>query len=155
MPKKQETVEIDGVKYRITQLGALTGKQLMFRLGRTFAAVALGLRSGTLDVGVISSLDPADFDWIVQTLIPTTDVGIHDVEGDGKLKWHKLSVDFDDHFAGRYPQLIEWLQAGLEVNFGPLRDALGSIFRGAAALSASSPPKASTGSAGDSSSARD
>jgi hypothetical protein len=150
MPKRQETVTIsDGVQYRITQLGAMTGKQVMFRLGRVFAAVALGLRTGGVDVvGLLSALDPVDFDWVVQTLIPTTDVGIIDVAGDSSLKWHKLSVDFDDHFAGRYPQLLEWLKAGLEINFGPLSDALGSIFRGAAGLSVSSHPKASTGTAG-------
>ena len=37
--RRQKTIEIDGVQYRITQLGATTGGQVMFRLGRAFAAI--------------------------------------------------------------------------------------------------------------------
>jgi len=147
--RRQKTIEIDGVQYKITQLGATTGGQVMFRLGRAFAAIIAGLRVGNLTV---DTLDPADFDFLVKVMQPTTDVGITDTRGDGQVKWHKLTVDFDEHFAGRYPQMLEWLKGTLEANFGPLQDALGSLFRGAAALSDSKPQKESTGSPGDSSS---
>lgn len=122
----------------------------MFRLGRAMGVIIAGLRVGSID---LRALSPEDFDWLVQQMIPMTQVGVVDVAGDGKVKWHALVVDFDDHFAGRYKQLIAWLKFALEVNFGPLQDALASVLRGSAALSDSKPPQASTGSSGDSSSA--
>lgn len=149
MPRKTETVAIGGFEYRITQLGATTGGQVMFRLGRAFAVIMAGLKDGTFSV---ESLSPADFDWLVKTMQGTTQVGIPDVKGDGSVKFHNLSLLFDDHFAGRYPELIEWLKGALEVNYGPLGAALGSIFRGATALSDSKLPPGSTGSSPDSSS---
>jgi hypothetical protein len=149
MPRKQETIEIDGVQYRIRQMGAVTGGQVMFRLGRAFAMLAAGLANGTMD---LQSLSASDFDWLIKTLILTTEVGIIDVNGTGDRKWHKLEHDYDEHFAGRYQQMIQWLKGALEINFGPLQDALGSLFRGASALSTSPRQPVSTGSSGDSSS---
>jgi hypothetical protein len=152
MARKTETVEIGGNKYEITQLGATLGGEVMFRLGRAFGAILAGLKTGNLTV---DTLDPADFNWLVQVMIPSTKVGMIDVKGKGDLRWHPLKVDFDDHFAGRYPQMMEWLKSCLEVNYGPLQGTLGSIFRGVAALSVSTPQTVSTGSPGDSSSAPD
>jgi hypothetical protein len=150
MPKQTQETTIDGVPYRVTQLGATTGGQIMFRLGRAFGAVVAGLRVGNV---TLDALDPADFDWLVKTLQPATKVGIVDVAGGGKVNFVDLPHVFEDHFAGRYPQMLEWLKFSLEVNYGPLQGALGSLFRGAMALSPSISPKASTGSPLDSSSA--
>jgi hypothetical protein len=81
-----------------------------------------------------------------------TKVGIVDDAGGGTVRMIDLKLVFEDHFAGKYAELLEWLKFSLEVNFGPLPVALGNVIRGATALSSSTRPPASTGSPGGSSS---
>ena len=150
MPRKVEEATIDGVRYQVQQVGAALGAEIMFRLARSFGAIIAGLNVGTLSV---ESLSPADFNWLLKQLVSGTKVGIVDEKGDGRERMADLSFVFDDHFAGRYPQMLEWMKFALEVNFGPLAGALGSLIRGAGMLgSNSSRPKAATGGSGDSSS---
>jgi len=141
---------IDGCTYRVTQLGATTGAQVMFRLGRAFAAVMASVSQGELD---LAALSPSDFDWIVVTMKASTKFDLVDTVGGGTVRTVDLAPLFDEHFAGRYGQMLEWLKFALEVNFGPLADAVRSVLSGVTALSDSSRPKAATGSAGASSSA--
>lgn len=162
MPRETKDTTIAGVRYQVTQLGATTGGQVMYRLGRAFAVLMAGAAQDKIDLG---ALPPSDFDWLVKTLQATTKVGIVDdvtitdklgnaeKVGSGHERMLDLGMVFDDHFAGKYPQMLEWLKFALEVNFGPLSDALGGLIRGLTGLSPSKPQPAATGSPGGSSSA--
>lgn len=153
MPRKIGERTIDGVRYQVQQVGASLGAEIMFRLARSFGAILAGLNVGTLSV---ESLSPADFNWLLKTLIAGSKVGIVDEKGDGRERMADLSFVFDEHFAGKYPQMLEWMQFALEVNFGPLDAALGSLIRGAGMLGSNSSRRpAATGGSGDSSSTPD
>jgi hypothetical protein len=145
MPRKVQDQVIGDTTYRVTQLGATTGSKVMFRLIRAFASIAAGLQTGQLS---FESMTPEDFDWLVTTMQPTTKVQVVDVAaGNGSSKFVDLSFMFDDHFAGKYFEMVDWLKFALEVNFGPFADVLGKIFREDKAESPSPPLTVSIGSA--------
>lgn len=119
---------IGATTYRITQLPTRRGRALLVRIvrllgpgagsfvgglgrGRTGidAALALGIADGVHDL--CSRLNDEDLGVICDEFSQyTVVVQSRDVE-------LKLSQIFDDHFAGRYDELLAWLRACCEVNY--------------------------------------
>lgn len=136
MPRKTQETEIDGHKYRIRQLGAETGDAILFRLGRGLA---------------MSDLKPEDFEYVRNVFRGSTELEIVDTKGDGRKTWVPLASSYDDHFAGRYESVAEWLKAAFELNFGPFVVAITRISGTRAAVLSSIFPMAAGGSYGESS----
>lgn len=103
MPRELKERTISGTTYRVHQLGALQGRKVLARLGKVLAVV----QSDKLE----SLLAEDEVDYLCDTFGRTTEVHLGD-------KWPQLSDVFDEHFAGRYADLLSWLMFALEVNFG-------------------------------------
>jgi hypothetical protein len=101
--KAPQTRQIAGIDYVVTPLGAKTGRQVIFRLG-----------TAVMDV---RKAQPADFDWLCDTMAAATKIGIVDTIGSGKVNFLPLELQFDEHFQGDYAPMVEWLTFCLEVNF--------------------------------------
>lgn len=177
--ERHETT-IDGIGYRMDTLGAVKGSAVALRLLPAFvagAAQALSmLKPGkSLDkldwsdlagaaggVGaVFEKLSEADLKFVIDTMAAKTLVGVTTEQekkvGEDTVRWFPLSAIFDEHFAGRYEAMGQWLIWGIRVNgfLGRLSGVLAKnpLSQAAPAAAASSgSPTASTGSAGSPSS---
>ncbi len=126
--RKTETRDIGGLRYQVMQLGAIRGRAVMLRLTKVIgpaiaalmAAKPKGEGKGILDVDVAAlggifeklELTEADLEFFCQAFGEVSFVTLPD----GK---HPRVVDcFDDHFAGRYGDMLSWLAFSAEVNFG-------------------------------------
>ena len=138
----RETIStaIDGTEYKVRQLG-----------GKTASAIAHRCVRGVL---ALQDLPPEDFAYLRDTLADSTQIGVVDKAGDGRTNWVSLNTVYDEHFAGPSGNAaqIKWLAFAWEANFGPFSDVVPSIMRFLKGLSLSGSAKASTGSAGGSSS---
>lgn len=135
----------EGRRFEITPMGAFRGLAVMERvakvLGPAVGRLAAGGKGGTdvLDAlasgvaGLADRLDGSTFEWLCRELAADT---LCQTEAGGMVP---LAGVFDLYFAGRYPLLLAWAKAALEVNFGPLGDALNGLGLGRAGSAAGAP----------------
>lgn len=116
--RKQEKRVIGAFTYELTMLGTSEGTTVLSRLMKAADATVV------LDPEVCSA-------FARSTLILS--------EG----KRVRLSDVFEEHFAGAYEELLEWVKASTEFNFGPflrkLRAETGAAEAGETASRSSSP----------------
>lgn len=128
MARENVTRAIDGVDYKVVQLGAKEGNKLFIRLFRILAPTLGTLLEnappgGNLGDIPVDALGPAlsaladkvteeEFDNLVRKFAPCTMFGKESAD-----RWQPLSDHFDDHFAGRQMACLMWLRFCLEVNF--------------------------------------
>lgn len=161
--RESRTHLINGFSYTIQQLGAKDGRRVLARLLRSVAGAA-GEASDLVKEGsngaeaalagiakLVENLSDADVDYLCDTFAPTTLYG-----PEGKDVQLQLKDSFNDHFAGKYGDMVRWLWAALETNYASFFDGLG-LDVGAwveKAKNAMSPttPKPSTEASGSSSS---
>jgi len=159
---KKEIRAIGGFKMQMTQMGVITGNEILLRLARpatALFAVAAAEKHKTPTkedvikglVGALQNLRPSDMRFIVQKFAECTVVWLPD--GKTAPKDYPLPDHLDQVFAGNYPAELEWLRWGIELNrfFGSVLDRLSAVEDVAASKSDS--PTASTGSSGASSAA--
>lgn len=132
----RESGMIDGFTYKVTQLGAKEGRRVFARLvstlGGAVGALAKevmnaseGKQEGGVDAaqGVASFADritPETLDFFCDTFSTYTLICHGATE-------QPMAREFDDHFAGRYAQMVQWLIFCIEVNFGSFLKGLGDI----------------------------
>jgi tail assembly chaperone len=132
--------EINGVRYRLTQVGAIEGRELLLILARVLGSLAFG---GSANIAqALMGATPADLARFCEVFERQTAILIVDEKKQQgvKARWLPLSsIGFDSHFAARYLEMCLWLQAHLEINFrsffiglqghmaqGPATDSLNS-----------------------------
>lgn len=135
MIESREFSTSDGTRYRVTMFGAKKGQALLLRVTRVIAP-ALGRMAdgatpiaGDIDVLVGAAIDKL-CDGLSEAMLSEVTAAFEEktefsVDGD---KWVPLRGKYDDHFAGRYSQMTEWLKGCFEVNYA---DFFG-VFRGLA-----------------------
>lgn len=127
----KESSVIDGFTYKVTQLGAKEGRRVFARLVSTLGGAVGALakevtgegNGADAAQGVASFADritPETLDFFCDVFAPYTLV----CNGPSELP---MSKEFDDHFAGRYAQMVQWLVFCIEVNFGSFLKGLGDI----------------------------
>lgn len=157
MIESRETV-IDGVRYRVSQLGARHALRLLTTLAKVLGP---GLGKGLDSVlqakggGKLAELLEADTSKLqlgpaVEALVdrldePTVEAVVNQLADATVLvlgdKAPQLSAVFDAHFAGKLGQMFKWLAFALEVQFGDFFGALGSLAqRGSPRVSTSPGP---------------
>lgn len=148
---KTETFEIRGVTYKIKQFGAIQGRKVLLRLTHFIGPALASYASGDV-AGAFAYLDEKDLDFICDALAScswivnhaTTDKGPRDIDV-------PLSAAFDSHFSGRYMPMLEWLAAGIKLNFEDFFSEAAKLQSENSAAQKPSPvPQASIGSSGDS-----
>lgn len=136
MIESREFATSDGTRYKVTMFGAKKGQALLTRVMR-IVAPALGRAAdgatpvaGDIDVMVGSAIDK-----LCEGLTPEliADLGAMfeektEYSTDDGAVWVPLKGKYDDHFAGRYAQLIQWLKGCFEVNYADFF----VVFQGAA-----------------------
>jgi hypothetical protein len=113
---KEKTIGVH--TYRVTQLGALTGRKVFARMLKTLGPLA---SSGGADLSKAVGNLEEDFEYLCDTFAKTTSVS----GGEFGAKAPQLDTIFDAHFVGRYEDMIAWLVFALEANFGGFFRALG------------------------------
>lgn len=160
MARKQTQLTINGTDYRLTQLGAAQGAELWLDLLRVvagpFEALGRSMSSASSDdeekataagiatvTAAIRSLDHATVNKLYAAFGPATTIRVPGAPGQGD-RWPTLDgAVFDDHFAGNYLELTEWLVRSVLFNFLPFFDAgslgsVGAVLREAVSRAASS-----------------
>jgi hypothetical protein len=159
MPKKVEERTIDGIQYRVTQLGGYRATMLAFRVSRALAGVAAAVDKAQgasaesllqLASTAAREMTPEDLAYVAHELADVTEVGVVDPIH-GKSRYAALAPLYDDHFAGAPPGWLKWLAFALEVNLGSFFGGLVGLFRSPQAASSSNSPTTVPGSSGDSS----
>lgn len=152
---KTEERTIGGSAYKVTQLGASAGMQLMVRLtkvlGPVLGELTRGMGEGETDLMSVrgdalagalqqlgEKLNYEDLDYVCETLGAFTEVS----NGDGK--WLRLKRDIREvHFAGNYGDLFRWLGFALEVNYASFFGGsdVGAVLARVTGKASSSPTK--------------
>lgn len=154
--------------YRVTQLGAKAGRVMMVRLfklagpgvGSFVGGVGRGGTSGDLEVAMALGFGDAVHDLAArissdEVAAITDQFALQTVLVTSPEVELRLSDIFDDHFAGRYDEMLLWLRFCLEVNFtsffrdkgGAAKGPLANLWR---VLSALQSRTASTGTSTES-----
>jgi hypothetical protein len=141
--------DIDGRRFEIRVLPAKIGRKALVRLTKRIAPVLADLVGNTGDVSVeqimeaelnlaaaaktlSSQLNEEDFEYFCNLF---AEYSAGEVEaGSGSLV--ELTKAFDMVFSRRYPTMMKWLWACLEVNFGGFFDGPGSSIGAALAAKA-------------------
>lgn len=159
MPRRAEDKTIKGNKYRVMQLPGREGSKVAARLVQLLGAGIAGMAKGVTDNDMkaaaftglstlLTSLKEEQVDYFCNVFMPLTQVTLPD----GKTPL--LKDIFDDHFAGNYFEMFEWLKFCIEVNFGSFLSDQGGIESLLAQLMQapqnSESPKGSTGGSGES-----
>lgn len=143
-------------RYQVKQMGALTGGELIFRIGMPLVGL---VAAKTLDGNAIRSLQKAigieDFKWAIEQFVACSKVLIVDEKGATNVRtgqkasnWIPLAHVYDEHFADDYMGWMQWLQFVAEVNFRDFFSGAASKEQEAPAASESSSQPTATGSPG-------
>lgn len=145
--------------YRVTQFGAKQGRALFVRilklagpsLSAALSSIAQG-KPGAFEAVIAVGLSQGFYEFAAR--ITEDEVGSvlddcakHTVVVIGE-KEPRLSDIFDQHFAGRYDEMLSWAAFVLECNYGSFfvgSNGAGLLSRFRAVLSASPSPSTSTG----------
>ncbi len=116
-----KTVKVGEHEYQITQLGALEGRKIWHKLVTILAPILANLSAAkTLDKETISSavntlmveLDEPTFEMLCKTFAKRCRIR------NGADKWPEMDdTAFDQHFAGDYIGMTQWLGECLVYNF--------------------------------------
>jgi hypothetical protein len=124
--REAQTKDINGRRYAVLPLAAGPGLKLFTKVGRLVGpalekVTTLGQARTAIFAAfgmVLERLDENDLDQIARVLAKESKV-------QGEKGMIPLDGVFDEHFRGDMGSLFLWLAFALEVNFGPLWDALG------------------------------
>lgn len=120
--RKQEKRTIGGVAYELTLLGTSEGSAVLAALLPRMALLGAGAE------GLTRAMQGLDLEAITGPFARNTFVlGTTDK---GAPTRARLSDIYEEHFAGEYERLVDWLKESVEFNFGPF---LEKLRRGAAA----------------------
>jgi hypothetical protein len=130
--RESKTHLINGFNYTVSQLGAKEGRRVLARILRSVAGAATAAGDLARDGGdateaalsgvakLVENLSDADVDYLCDTFAATTMVG-----PEGQDVALPLKDQFNEHFAGKYGDMVKWLWASLETNYGSFLGGLG------------------------------
>lgn len=121
---------IQGVRYEVLPLPAGRGVRVMAQLAKVIGpgiGEAASLAEAAANIGrtigaFTERLDPDVVETLCREFAATTTV----TAGQSRTSLG-AGIAFDEHFAGQYDALLEWLRFCMEVNFGPLWQRLGML----------------------------
>jgi hypothetical protein len=109
---------IDGFTYKVEKLGAKIGKRVLARMIRLVGPAIEA--ENTLDK-LCTAFSDEQLDFFCDTFAAATRFSAED-----KPEIEFLLKDkFDEHFAGRYGAMMQWLKASVETNYANFFDELG------------------------------
>ena len=161
--------QIGGRHYRVTQLGAAKGTKLMVRLFKLLGPPVSQFLSGVAKDGKAVNIADIQMESVSEAVMELSQLITEDemehvistlsrvtqVSDDGKQGWGSLDEIRELIWAGNYIEMFKWLAFALEVNYAGFFGAsgFGAVASALKAKSASTSPKASTGTSTESPSA--
>ena len=140
MAFKTEEKKIGPCTYKVTQLGAIKGRAAFLRLVKVLGPMLGGavdqdgkVRDKDFDLGKLfasMTLDEDDLTYFCDLFGERTFV----VKPDGKMP--RLDNVFDEHFAGQYIDMVQWLAFAVKVNFADFFDVAVSAVPAPASIAA-------------------
>jgi hypothetical protein len=126
MSREAVQFEVDGVTYTLTQFGAKKGQTLLLTCAKIVGpALGKAASSGYGDVqlgGMLEELfDGLDEPTMERICADFSEACLFDANGKTGLP---LKAHYDDHFAGRYLQMLQWLRECFKVNYGDFLNGL-------------------------------
>jgi len=127
MARKTEEKVIDGVTYKVTQVGAKEARKVQLRLARVAGALMPLALDGSQGAGALAAVASSlarvmtdeDLALVIDTFANQT------LFQDPGAGWRGLPEHYDEHFAGAALRHLRWLRFALEVNFSDFFVALG------------------------------
>ena len=107
--RESKVHNINGTNYTIQMLGAKVGKSLLARMLRMFGPA---IEAEDTMTRLCAALTDTDLDFLCDTFAATTMVEL------GPDRLVPLKGVFEDHFAGKYGDMVKWLWASVETNYG-------------------------------------
>ena len=153
MPIKTVEREIGGTRYRISSLGSLEGADILLTIGRV-----AGTGWDKKAIGAVLRELSRDDLRVMRAAFERTTTLLHVDEAKTtpgvNARWLPLATfGQDDHFAGKYLELVEWIVAHVELNYRDFFVGLAGLFERLAKATVSSrstSPSPSTGTSGES-----
>ena len=105
---------INDTTYHVTQLQAPVGCKVLVRLAKALGpALAAGSSGDVADAirQFTSNLDEATLDYVIDVFKKNTEIELSNGNSVG------LDSQFALHFAGKYGEMLKWLQFCIEYNF--------------------------------------
>src|SRR5271165_4858509 len=101
--KPPATKTIAGTQYTLTRLGTHQGLETLTRLKKLFAGALKGGEGTEAKIaGALDAIGPGDIAYLCDQFAPLCTVKYGEKEP-------RLSDVFDEHFAGEYEALFQWL----------------------------------------------
>jgi hypothetical protein len=127
----QKTLVLGDYEYRVTALGAITGRQTLVRLGNIIGPgfrMATSFEKGL--VNLLADLKPSDLDWLCDLMGKETRVTggeFKDANGN-ELTPLLVTKVFNEHFSSNYAAMFDWLAFCIvEVNFPSFFDQMQAV----------------------------
>lgn len=120
--------EIGEVVYRVKQFGAKRGRQVLFRVSQMLGPTLAQATEGDYAAAFKAFAETAkleDFEWLCDTFADGTSVVLKTTNGNEVPQ--SLAKVYDEHFVGRYLEMLEWLVFAFEVNFGGFLEQMGLV----------------------------
>lgn len=124
---KEETVEIDGLKFRIVQAPGRRGTQLMLKITRALVPFGVSVIAAFKEVGsgwkgvqaaagqLFAQMSDADFEDVIKRLFESVYVVSDGPEG---LRQKLVNEVYDATFTGRQSVVLKLAVESVRVNFG-------------------------------------
>jgi hypothetical protein len=113
-----KTHEINGTTYIIQPLVPKTGRKVLMRLIRLFGPAFEAIEKGDPIATLTKALTDDEVDFLTDAFIDSTRLQ----KGGGEVP---LKGQFDNHFAANYGEMMLWLWACINTNFGSFLEGLG------------------------------
>lgn len=119
MPVEVKSKQIGDCTYRVRQLPAIQGRKVLVRLMKMFgpALESLGKNTeaniGSMLSGALENLDEEVFESLCDTFAKYTEF---ELPNGNYVGLGEVGM-FDQHFTGKYGQMLQWLAFCVQVNF--------------------------------------
>ena len=117
--------KIGETTYRVTPFGARKGRSVLFLLSKLLGGT-LGALKDAEGGDVLAGISAALGAWALSAREEDFEAVCTALEGGSEFRmavgadvavWQSLATHFDQHFVGKYDEMIGWIAFALEVNF--------------------------------------
>lgn len=127
--RETKNKKIKETTYYVTQLGSMEGRRVLLKLAKILTPLVIDktitnkheLENKLENIFIrlvegisrfVDNLSEEDFSYVMDVFIPTTSINLG---GSDTITLDKEKADL--HFAGKYLEMLEWLQFCIEVNY--------------------------------------
>ena len=124
--RETKTVEIEGIRYELMQMGAVEGRRLSMLFAQVCGVLLPHIQKASVDSEALSAVAAALADIDPDKLEPLWKAYARDAVAKPNGKTIVLGDDdnFDDHFAGEFMAMWKFFVESSKLNFGAFLEKL-------------------------------